>query len=239
MGTSAEIFQAQLSRVLPVLQGQGHEFVFVDGLQEYIKLVYPPPYLAYYPIARPDLVREAQAYMREVIEDEGPFDGVMGFSQGAALAASLVLEHAKYSPLTTLFKFAVFICGTLPFNVDDENGLEMWQVTKAGNGPYAGEFAGEIDAVEPLGFPNDLEGTILGRYHPTKNLKVRIGIPTVHVIGKADAYAMQSKALSKLCQGDVTILEHEEGHRVPRDDKGAKLIAKAVENMIRRVRYAQ
>jgi hypothetical protein len=38
-----------------------------------IKLVYPPKYLAYYPIASESLVRDAQEYVREVIEDEGPF----------------------------------------------------------------------------------------------------------------------------------------------------------------------
>lgn len=34
MGTSAKIFAAQMSRVLPELQAQGHEFVFIDGLKE-------------------------------------------------------------------------------------------------------------------------------------------------------------------------------------------------------------
>jgi hypothetical protein len=33
MGTSAEIFQAQMSRITPLLEAMGHEFVFVDGLE--------------------------------------------------------------------------------------------------------------------------------------------------------------------------------------------------------------
>lgn len=33
MGTSAEIFQAQMSRITPLLEAMGHEFIFVDGLE--------------------------------------------------------------------------------------------------------------------------------------------------------------------------------------------------------------
>ncbi|KAL1970128.1 hypothetical protein VTN77DRAFT_6533 [Rasamsonia byssochlamydoides] len=75
-----------------------------------------------------ETVKEAMEYILSVVE-EGPFDGVVGFSQGAALASSLLVYH-HHSSMTrdapqnnnsssnNLFKFAVFICGGLPFNQD-------------------------------------------------------------------------------------------------------------------------
>ena len=45
-----------------------------------------------------DQVIAAQEFVREVMEDEGPFDAVIGFSQGAALTSSMVLEYMKTNP---------------------------------------------------------------------------------------------------------------------------------------------
>lgn len=38
---------------------------------------------------------EAYEYIYSIIEEDGPFDGVMGFSQGAALASSLIIRHTR------------------------------------------------------------------------------------------------------------------------------------------------
>lgn len=52
-----------------------------------------------------------------MIKKHGPFDGVLGFSQGAALAASLIIHHSKTRPQEpALFKIAVFICGAAPWD---------------------------------------------------------------------------------------------------------------------------
>lgn len=204
-----------------------------------IKLIYPPKYLAYYPIAYPHYVEDAQEYVLDIIEDEGPFDGVMGFSQGAALAASLILEQRKRNSLEDLFKFAIFICATLPFNQDDRSGLQSWEQAKSGAKLVIGEFAGEIEAQKPLGFPEELKEVILGRYHPEKTPGAKVPIPTVHVIGKSDAYAMQSRLLASMCDNaQKTIIEHQDDHRMPRDPRMNDQIAKSVAVMIDRVRFA-
>lgn len=49
--------------------------------------------------------------LSEYVASEGPFDGVIGFSQGAALAAILLARDEFPAP----FSFAVFICGGPPF----------------------------------------------------------------------------------------------------------------------------
>lgn len=52
-------------------------------------------------------------YVNSVIDDEGPFDGVLGFSEGSAIAISLLLQHEIDHPKDPpLFNFAIlFSCG--------------------------------------------------------------------------------------------------------------------------------
>uniref|UniRef100_A0A0D2XFP9 Serine hydrolase domain-containing protein n=1 Tax=Fusarium oxysporum (strain Fo5176) TaxID=660025 RepID=A0A0D2XFP9_FUSOF len=64
----------------------------------------------------------------DIIAEEGPFDGVVGFSQGAAITASVLAHYSKKNPLepqTNLFKFAMFICGSKPFTYDGMNRIDQ------------------------------------------------------------------------------------------------------------------
>ena len=70
-------------------------------------------------------VNEAYDLISEVIDHEGPFDGVIGFSHGGTLAFQFLLHHAETNPLDpafALFKCAVFIAAPAPFR---ENGLRL------------------------------------------------------------------------------------------------------------------
>ena len=58
-----------------------------------------------------------QQYIEQ--HDGDPFDGVLGFSEGASLAASLIL-HQSAEQRTSPFKFAIFICGIPPCRWDRE-----------------------------------------------------------------------------------------------------------------------
>ncbi|KAK9236891.1 serine hydrolase FSH [Lipomyces kononenkoae] len=51
------------------------------------------------------------AYLAEYIKEEGPFDGAVGFSQGAALAGMLCAQITKIAPGHPPFKFAVLYSG--------------------------------------------------------------------------------------------------------------------------------
>ena len=58
-----------------------------------------------------DSARRALDFVQETIDEEGPFDGVIGFSQGATLALALLLRHSTDHPLDppyAIFKFAIF-----------------------------------------------------------------------------------------------------------------------------------
>ena len=60
-------------------------------------------------------------YLQQYVErhEEAPFDGVLGFSEGASLLASLILRRSR-EKRTSLFRFAIFICGTPPFRSDGD-----------------------------------------------------------------------------------------------------------------------
>ena len=60
-------------------------------------------------------VTDACDFMCKTIEEEGPFDGLVGFSQGASLAATALLRDA---PQLKQIKCAVFICAAAAINSD-------------------------------------------------------------------------------------------------------------------------
>ena len=70
-------------------------------------------------------VAEAYSLIYEVLEEEGPFGGVIGFSHGATLAFAFLLHHAKNNTLDppfALFRCAVLIAGPTPLG---ENGVRL------------------------------------------------------------------------------------------------------------------
>lgn len=53
----------------------------------------------------------------------GPFDAIMGFSQGGSLAARLIIRHAETHPHEApLFRCAIFLCAGQPW---DETGRDF------------------------------------------------------------------------------------------------------------------
>lgn len=56
--------------------------------------------------------------LERYIELEGPFDGVIAFSQGGALASTLLVRQARRSPTIDIFKIAIFFSGGLAADPD-------------------------------------------------------------------------------------------------------------------------
>ena len=67
-------------------------------------------YFAYYDPTSVTSILQAVEDLSAYVATEGPFDGVMGFSQGAALAAMLLARDSSPVP----FSFAIFLCAGLP-----------------------------------------------------------------------------------------------------------------------------
>lgn len=110
------------------------------------------PFYSHYP-RDPTLpsahLAEAFDHVQRTIDSDGPFDAIMGFSQGAALAAALIAHHAKVDPSATpLFRAAVFLCGGLPW---ESSGMvriaprpDVWPI----NIPTA-HVVGKLDPLYP------------------------------------------------------------------------------------------
>ncbi len=74
-------------------------------------------------VPRPDSrqCNESHELISDTIEDEGPFDGVIGFSQGAAVAVSMLLHHEIHNRgKPPPFKFGIFFC-SIPVISPDPN----------------------------------------------------------------------------------------------------------------------
>ena len=110
------------------------KFHFIEGEVDSapgpgIEHVFEGPYYSFYTWPRtfhPDddrSVIDAYNLIYETIEEDGPFDGVLGFSHGATLAFGFLAHHARkftYDPPP--FRCAIFLNSLPPFRIDqDEN----------------------------------------------------------------------------------------------------------------------
>jgi hypothetical protein len=65
--------------------------------------------------------REAIDYLYGIMEKDGPFDGIIGYSEGATIAATLILhEQRRFETqgIPPMFKCALFFAGWPPMNPD-------------------------------------------------------------------------------------------------------------------------
>ncbi|KAF2215725.1 hypothetical protein CERZMDRAFT_89976, partial [Cercospora zeae-maydis SCOH1-5] len=59
---------------------------------------------------------EAYELLYDVIEDDGPFDGILGFSHGGTLASGFIMHHMAMRPSEPLpFRCALFFNALPPF----------------------------------------------------------------------------------------------------------------------------
>ncbi|EAW07065.1 uncharacterized protein ACLA_087710 [Aspergillus clavatus NRRL 1] len=65
----------------------------------------------------PDSMLAALDQLAEYVDEEGPFDGVMAFCHGAALAAEFIIQRYQQDPEDEPpFKCAIFLSAGLPSN---------------------------------------------------------------------------------------------------------------------------
>lgn len=86
----------------------------------------------YFNLLDPPDVLETEREVLQLIEEDGPFDGILGYSQGGTLAAQVLIRHYVENPMATAgempFKFAIFFNTATPSHVFDmsdkiRNGL--------------------------------------------------------------------------------------------------------------------
>ncbi|KAL2265958.1 hypothetical protein VTJ83DRAFT_5310 [Remersonia thermophila] len=66
----------------------------------------------------------ALKYLLKIMQEQGPFDGIIGYSEGATVAATLLLHEQrrfKRKGIKPMFKYAIFFAGWPPVDPDRHN----------------------------------------------------------------------------------------------------------------------
>ncbi|KAI0442916.1 serine hydrolase FSH [Xylaria telfairii] len=117
-GTTAKIFEMQTARIRQAL-GRDHEFVFVNGNV----LTQPDAGAAaisdeYFGYVGNTITDYEDLYhdLLDIVDNQGPFDGLMGFSEGGAVAAWMLIENSRYPLTFGHLKCAIFFSAAVPFD---------------------------------------------------------------------------------------------------------------------------
>ncbi|OTA80298.1 hypothetical protein M434DRAFT_38030 [Hypoxylon sp. CO27-5] len=131
-GTNAEIFKEQTARIREAI-GQDNEFVFINGKTPAdavpgigsVTASQVCERLGFVPLdAEPSVYQAFFLDLRHFIQSQGPFDGLIGFSEGASIAATMMVEDAR-RPFAK-FKCAIFFCALKtvdPDSLQSDTGL--------------------------------------------------------------------------------------------------------------------
>ncbi|KAJ5272906.1 EF-hand calcium-binding domain protein [Penicillium angulare] len=227
-GTNSDIFEAQLASLRSRIS-RDHTFDFVDAEADCppapgVDQFYPGPYIGWFPTYEPASVKEIQDTIKEIIDEDGPYDGVIGFSEGAALAASLLLcdEHFQQDPM---FKVGIFFNSVMVFSPSDDIGVNIRQKLKNQKAEFSGYLHGmNSDPSDPDSIPDI--------YAFTTGVPTRISVPTLHVIGSADVFSEDSRELARLCPDKSQVLFHDGGHEFPRTESSLDRCGELFETVI-------
>ncbi|KAH8430735.1 uncharacterized protein LDX57_008399 [Aspergillus melleus] len=69
---------------------------------------------AYFDPSRPESFAAALQHLAEFLEHEGPFDGILAFSQGAQVAAALLAQLQAHRPTGYPVRCAIFLSAATP-----------------------------------------------------------------------------------------------------------------------------
>lgn len=217
-GTNSAIFSTMMRPLMRKL-GNRVEFHFLDGKvactpYHGIQQFFPEgPYFAWYDAPTPDRLEDAYTYVLTYILSRGPkyFDGIIGFSQGAAIAATLALRHQDL-----LFRFACFFCGGRPFDPATSLRFEHMGNVKFTPSPF--DLTKELDTGKIIVKKGSLVNDGVVRSSSIKRKGASpIRIPTLHLIGLRDSARVEGSKLMQLCDPKSSeTLEYDGGHCLPR-----------------------
>lgn len=182
---------------------------------------------AWYNLPLKDDIENALEDILDFVDSEGPFDGILGFSQGGLMAATLLLWDASRPEGPQLpFKMAVFISTFAPHNAT--TSTVMWDLDDGELVATATGQSCETDwKVDPrtsfdfnvikgnldkLSFPIHL----LPKHNP-KDDNVRINIPTVFVRGQHEPNDVGfDQFLGLVSTPALQTMRHSGGHHFPK-----------------------
>lgn len=277
MGTSGHIFKSQTGQSLSPHRRRGcvvcaltHqtsagfrarlpdtiEFDFVDAPfpcapAPGTDVIFDSSHYAWWLTPTPDAIRGAHQWLAEYVEQHGPYDAVMAFSQGCSLVGSFLLYHARETPdLPLPFKAAVFVCGGLPLGVLEDLGVAVppraHQISEATSKMLkqkAGALktlAANLALIRPgVGLWDETAGLlhdpdkmpdqrdVFGLDFTAMPEDLRIKMPTVHIYGAKDPRWPASMQLAYFCD-KRQMYDHGGGHAIPRSAKVSDKMAELV-----------
>ncbi|CAE7401164.1 xpot [Symbiodinium sp. CCMP2456] len=153
--------------------------------------------LSWWSIKREDSWTKLLAYLHEVFRRDGPFDGVMGYSQGAAVAGGLSAEMLV-GHFPGMFRFAIVVCGYLAPTPDLKQLIEL------------------LDRQER---PSESYIAVL-RWRRWKSVDIpeqkSFRLPTLHIMGEADKVTPVRMNLEMASLfADPVLVRHPGGHHLP------------------------
>ncbi|KAI5867873.1 DUF341 domain protein [Durotheca rogersii] len=226
VGSSGSICEKQFAAFVKAAD-PSYEFVFVDGPVESargpgMEAFDQGTFYSHTESYTPSHMAEAIENLEGVIEELGPFDGVVGFSQGAALAVSYLYELQRRGEPSP-FGFAMCFSSVLAVSPHEgcceeaiqrlrTRGLDLTPGAAADTSALTPEERALADVITKVLVPArahnamlpDFDVSVYTRAGPDLSeaprvmvpavLDQRVHIPTVHVLGKRDADFMQGMA---------------------------------------------
>ncbi|PNY29659.1 Uncharacterized protein TCAP_00427, partial [Tolypocladium capitatum] len=267
VGSSGIICESQLHPFIRACD-PSYEFIFVDGPAPSDRgpgmgAFLDGPFYSHTNGYDPGSMASAIEHLETIIDESGPFNGVLGFSQGAALALSYMhLQQTRNEPIA--FKFALCFSSVIPCSADEDFGEGVIQrlcplrLNLDGIGSMSVEMQTDEetlfnDLLRRTVIPAQENNSLLPNYdmavytrgdfskaprlmHPNLT-RHKIRVPTVHITGKRDADFMRNMADAArgLCdEKTLKKLEHNGGHQPPQKDAEVKAAIRAMEWAISR-----
>lgn len=206
------IFSMQTRKLQHALRQHFH-FVFVDGP---FKTIPGPgvmpifegcgPFWRWVKTEGRNDIEVRQLLQKTLKEEGGPFVGVLGFSQGARLAAGILLEQQERGQVEGQeLRFAVCVNGTYPALILAEGPSPTLRPT--------------LDAE-------------LAEWNEIHDL--HINLPSVHVHGNQDPYLHGSRLLARCFDSQTaTVFEFENGHHLPTSVSDTERVAEEILRIFR------
>ncbi|EOA84354.1 uncharacterized protein SETTUDRAFT_55643, partial [Exserohilum turcica Et28A] len=247
VGSSATILETQLRPFLQAVDSS-YEFIFADGpipspRGPGVSADIDGPFFSHTAGYSAEDMADAFSHLEDTIDELGPFDGVLGFSQGGALLTSYMHRQQELRNAVP-FGFALILSSVLPCSANptylqgvfdklsDRRLLTMGPAALAKT--LSGEeriflnllmhtiiLAKENRAMLPeidLNAYTDAHGRDAPRIMHSQLTKERIHIPTIHVTGKRDYDFMRNMseaAFSLFDERMVKKLQHSGSHHPP------------------------
>ncbi|KAJ3147272.1 hypothetical protein HDU86_008039 [Geranomyces michiganensis] len=233
-GVNSAIFASQTAPLLAAMkQIVDVEFIYLDAPYRShrpypgIERFWNGPFFSWWRRwQRPSMVEVVFAieYVLRQTRADGPFDGIMGFSQGAALVAEILTCQDKHLLPHERFRFGILMCGSLavldhfPANWRESvfSGNTR-SVVAAGTEAF---FKHTTRAGEP---PKDIPFQPEGGNHT-----VHVTVPTAHIAGQADPVCPRSEMLFAACPDRSWMQYHTQGHEIPQTTEETLAIRAAI-----------